>query len=179
MRKLEGNTTLIIIIIVLAVLLAAAIGFGAYFWGKNKSTTKATATPTKTTTTSSKTSPTATPTKTPTAAQTSEETPKQVVENFMKYTLGTLPGAQVDLEKARGYLSDTMKAQYSGEGWVPQFYGIQDGPDSVKFISENTSDDGVYLRYDPNWGEMSLGWSFFLAKDGNKYYIDGFRNDTQ
>ncbi len=177
MRKLKGNTTLIIII-VLSVLLVIAIAIGAYFWGKSKSTTQATKTASPALSSTKSPTAAATPTPTTTLAQT-EETPKQTVENFMKYTLGTLPGAQIDYDKARAYLSDTMKAQYSGENWVPSFYGIQDGPTSVKFISENTSDETLTLRYDPSWGETSLGWSFILEKDGNKWYINGFRNDAQ
>lgn len=179
MQKFKGNATLIVIII-LSVLLVIAIAFGAYFWGKSKSSTQSlkTASPSPVSTKSSITA--VTPKSTPTAISgQTQETAKQVVENFMKYTLGTLPGAQLNDEKARAYLSDTMQAQYVGEGWVARFYGIQDGPTSIKFISENTAEEEVTVRYDPSWGEMSLGWAFILVKDNDKWFINGFRNDTQ
>lgn len=177
MRKLKGSATLIIIVI-LSALLVAAIAFGAYFWGKSKSTTPTAKTASPSVTLAKSPTVTVTPTPTATSMQ-AEKTPKQVVENFMKYTLGTLPGAQIDYQKARAYLTDNMQAQYSGENWVSSFYGIQDGPTSVKFISENTSGESVTLRYDPSWGEMSLGWAFILDQDGNNWFINGFRNDAQ
>ncbi len=178
MRKSKGNAALIIIVI-LAVLLAVAIAFGAYFWGKSKSATQTTKTASPNASITKSSTSSATPTPTAATSNQAEETPKQVVENFMNYTLGTLPGAQINYEKARAYLTDNMQAQYSGENWVPAFYGIQDGPTSVKFISENSSGESVTLRYDPSWGEMSLGWTFILDQDGNKWYINGFRNDSQ
>lgn len=180
MTKKKANTVLIIIIIVLAVLLVVAIAVGAYFWGKNRSNATSSPTPTKTASVSSSPTKTATPNQTTTTSTQAEETPQQVVENFMKYTLGTLPGASINYDKARDYLSDTMQAQYSGEGWVPRFYGIQDGPDSVVFKFENQTEDGVVLRYDALWGnEVGIGWAFTMAKDGNKWYIDGFSNTVQ
>jgi len=179
MKKFKGNTSLIVVIVILAIVAITGIGAAIYFWQKS-SKPAATASPTLTITSSPKTSPTKispSPTSTP---QTQGENAQQAAENFMKLTLGTLPGAQVDYEKAREYLSDTMKVQYSGDGWVPRFYGIQDGPDSVSFISENPTEDGVVLRYDAIWGqEVGLGWAFTMVKDNNKWYIDGFRNDAQ
>ena len=63
---------------------------------------------------------------------------------------------------------------------MPRFYGIQDGPDSVVFKFENQTEDGVVLRYDALWGnEVGIGWAFTLAKDNNKWYIDGFSNTAQ
>lgn len=177
MTKRKANTALIIIIIVLAVLLIAAIAIGAYFWGKSRSNATSSLTPTKTATVTLSSASSATPTKTSTTQ--SEETPKQVVENFMKYTLGTIPGASINYDKARTYLSDTMQAQYSGENWVQEFYKIQDGPTSVQIISENTADDVTTIKINAFWGDTGLAWVFTLAKDGNKWYIDGFSNTAQ
>ncbi|KKQ74324.1 MAG: hypothetical protein US94_C0007G0001 [Berkelbacteria bacterium GW2011_GWB1_38_5] len=164
----KSNITLIVVIIVLAIIAVAGIATATYFWGKSKG--NATPSPKISATVTSKV--TSTP-------QFNEESAKQVVENFMKYSLGTLPGAEVNYEKARAYLSDNMKAQYPDDNWVPMLYGIQDGPTSVKFISENDTGDSVVLRYDPTWGEMSSGWAFTLEKDNNKWFITGFSNTAQ
>lgn len=172
MQKLKGNTVLIVVVIILAVLLVVAIALGAYFWGKTKSTTPE-ASPTMTSTVS----PTATPTE---AVSEPEESPKEVVENFMNYTLGTLPSAKLDFEAARALLTEDQKIQFSDDNtFAARFYGIQDGPTSVKFISENITGDESVVRYDPSWGEMSLAWAFFLVKIDNQWLISDFRNDAQ
>lgn len=175
MRKLKGNTALIVLIVVLVVVILGAIGTTIYFWQKgSKETTKTTPTPTS----SLKSSPAATPTATSSAAQTTQ-TPTEVAENFMKATLGTLPDAKIDLELARSYLTESLKTQNTGEVWVPEFYEIQDGPTSVKFISQNITDDYATVRFDPSWDDISLGWAFTLKKVGNVWLIDDFRNDAQ
>ncbi|MEW6408395.1 MAG: hypothetical protein AB1465_06950 [Patescibacteria group bacterium] len=181
MQQLKGGAAMVALIIVLVILAMAASGAAVYFWQKSKSVTKTqtglesprlTPTPSPTTT-----QPTATSTKTPTPTPT--KTPTEVVEIFMKATLGTLPGAKIDYDFAKNLMTDDLKAKHTGEGWVPQFYGIQDGPVSIKFISQNTVGDNAYVRFDPSWGEMSLGWLFTLKKVGNNWLIDDFRNDVQ
>jgi len=128
MQKLKGNTVLIVVVIILAVLLVVAIALGAYFWGKTKSTTPK-ASPTMT----SIASPTATPTE---AVSEPEQSPKEVVENFMDYTLGTLPTAMLNFDAARALLTEDQKIQFSDDNiFGARFYGIQDGPTSGKFIS--------------------------------------------
>lgn len=172
MQKLKGNTALIVVVIILAALLVVAIGLGAYFWGKSKSTTPE-ASPTITSTAS----PTAIPTE---AVTEPKESPKEVVENFMDYTLGTLPSANLNFESARALLTEDQKIQFEDDNtFAARFYGIQDGPTSVKFISENVTGEEAVVRYDPSWGEMSLAWAFFLVKIDNQWLISDFRNDAQ
>jgi hypothetical protein len=72
-----------------------------------------------------------------------------------------------------------LKSQYSDESFVPRFYGIQDGPTSVKIISENISGDEATVRVDASFGDMTAAWAFILTKDGNKWLISEFRNDAQ
>lgn len=177
------SSLLVVIIIVLAVLVVAAIAIGAYYYGKSKTATKATTTasPTKTVTPSAGTSgaKTATPKNTTTTAAT-EQSARQFVESFMKMTLGTLPGAALDVNKAHTYLSDTMKAQYSGDNWVTQFYGIQDGPEDFQFLMENQTEDGYVVKYNALFGgEVGIGWVFTVVKDNGQWFIDGFSNTTQ
>ena len=172
-KKSKGNSALIVLIIVLAVVAVAAVGIAIYFWQKSKPSNVASVSPspTKTITTS--------PSKTATPVSVAEESPKTVVENFLNTTLGTLPGANVNYDLARTYMAEDFKALHLGEGWVPQLYGIQDGPSSVNFISENITSDTATVRFDPSWGEMSLAWAFTLEKQNNKWLISDFRNDAQ
>lgn len=180
MSKQKGNTVLIVIIVVLAIIALAGIMTAVYFWGKSKGNVAPTTSPatTKSATPATKTSVTTTPTKVTATSQT-EESAKQAVENFMKYTLGTIPGAEINYDKAYAYLSDNMRAQYPGDNWVQELYKIQDGPSSVKFISESQFEGGVILRYDPTWGDMSLAWSFTVELIDNQWFITGFSNTAQ
>lgn len=198
MKKSKGSAAIVVVIIVLVVLLLGAAGAAGYFWWKSENVELAvvatmTAAPTTTVvpTTVSPTptgavtkTPTTTPTATTTPTTTSsavalDQTPTKVVESFMNATLGTLPGAKIDYDLARGYMTEALKVQYSGEVWVPQFYGIQDGPTSVKFISQSVVGDTAYVRFDAVWGTMSLGWMFTLEKVGDTWLISGFNNDAQ
>lgn len=163
MRKLKGNTILIVLVAVFAVVAIVATTVAIYFWHKSKNAEQNNAENT-----------------TEESATLSEElTPDEVVQTFMYSTLGTLPGAGIDYDLARSYMTDGLKSQYSGDSWVPDFYGIQDGPTSVKFISENISGDLATVRYDPSWGEMGLGWAFILENVDGQWLISEFRNDAQ
>ncbi|OIN89418.1 hypothetical protein CO019_00390 [Candidatus Berkelbacteria bacterium CG_4_9_14_0_2_um_filter_42_30] len=163
MKKFKGNTVLIILVVIFAVIAIAAIIVAVYFWQKNKKSENSTP---------------ATSSSTETATQ-PVESPKEVVYSFMLSTLGTLPNAEINYDLARSYMTDKLKSEYSGESWVPMFYKIQDGPTSVKFISENISGNSTTVRYDPTWGEMALGWAFILEKVNGKWLISEFRNDAQ
>ena len=191
MQQSRGSAAVVATIVILAVVTLAAIGAAFYFWQKSENietnvvatmtavpAMTTIATPTSTVVKTSTPTTTVAPTTTPAVAE-PDQTPTKVVETFMNATLGTLPNAKIDYTLARTYMTDALKAQYSGETWVPQFYGIQDGPISVKFISQNVVGDEAFVRFDPSWGEMSLGWSFTLEKTSNTWLISGFQNDAQ
>jgi len=163
MKKLKGNTTLIILVVIFGVIAITAIIVAVYFWQKSKESENSTPA------TSSTSETTSQPT----------QSPKEVVEMFMNATLGTLPNAEINYDLAQSCLTDKLKSQYSGESWVPGFYQIQDGPTSVRYISQYISGDSATVRYDPSWGEMGLGWAFTLEKVDNKWLISEFRNDAQ
>ncbi|MDD5551926.1 MAG: hypothetical protein PHI88_02095 [Candidatus Pacebacteria bacterium] len=146
-------------------LLALVVGSGIYFWQRNQTVSEPiVVTPT----------PEATPTE-----KVDSGAPTKVVEDFMKYTLGTLPDSNIDYETARNLFIEDLKSQYSDDSFVPRFYGIQDGPDSAKFISENISDNEATVRVDVSFGEMTTAWAFLLKKEGDLWLISGFRNDAQ
>jgi len=163
MKKLKGNTVLIVLVAVFAVVAIIATTVAIYFWHKSKNTEQNNA---ENTAEESET-------------LSEELTPNEVVQVFMYSTLGTLPGAEIDYDLARSYMTDELKSQHSGDSWVPGFYGIQDGPTSIKFISENISGDSATVRYDPSWGEMGLGWAFILKNVDGEWLISEFRNDAQ
>jgi hypothetical protein len=103
--------------------------------------------------------------------------PQDVVDEFMTSSLGTLPRADLDEEKARSHMTNRLKSLYSGEGWIPQFYGIQAGPDSYTKLSTNIVDDVATVKINVTFGESSLVWAFLLKKVDNVWKIDEFRND--
>ena len=95
--------------------------------------------------------------------------PAEVVENYMKHTLGTIPGAEIDYDKAKEYLSDELKAQFINPMFVPSSYCIQDGPEDVSIVSDEIvtgGDVGVVVegKYGGEWEEM---WQFLVIPTGD------------
>lgn len=98
--------------------------------------------------------------------------PKQTVASYMQNTLGTIPGAIIDYETAKTYLTPTYKKKFQTPVFVPQSYCIQNGPDDVKIDSSNISGDEAVVRvssmYGSTWTEM---WDFTLKKDKNGNWL--------
>ena len=95
--------------------------------------------------------------------------PAEVVENYMKHTLGTIPGAEIDYEKAKEYLTDELKAQFVNPMFVPTSYCIQDGPEDMRIVSDQVVAGGsigviVEGKYGGEWIEM---WRFLVTPVGN------------
>ncbi len=108
-----------------------------------------------------------------------DQMPQEVVDEFMTSTLGTLPGADLDEDLARSHMTSELKSFYSGEGWVPEFYGIQAGPESFTTLSTNVVDDSATVKVNVTFGDSGLAWAFILKKVDNAWKIDEFRNDAQ
>lgn len=105
--------------------------------------------------------------------------PQDVVDQFMKATLGTLPGAEVDYDKAKSYMTAELKSYYTGDYWVPEFYGIQQGPDSFVTTDVNVVDDSATVKVTPAYGDSDVSWAFILKKVDNEWKISEFKNDAQ
>ncbi len=105
--------------------------------------------------------------------------PTKVVENFILSTLGTVPGAKIDYEKAKTYMSEELKAQFTEDTFIPEFYGIQQGPNGYKMKTETSNGDTASVKVDVKYGVMIQSWAFILVKEANKWKIDEFRNDAQ
>lgn len=158
-QKKGSNSTLIIVIIlaviVIGLLVLGLVGCGVYYWLKKQ-------TPTSTPTTTSVPSPTDTSSS---ASTTEIDTPSAVVQKYMRLTLGTIPGAELDYEKAKDYLSAELKELFSDVTFVPVSYCIQQGPEDVKIISEDITSDEMEatIRVSAKWGEnWQQPWEFLL-----------------
>jgi flagellar basal body-associated protein FliL len=172
MQTKHNNTLLIIVVVILAVIVVVGIAIGTYFYGKSKSGTQTTL----------NASPTASETVQPSSSKASEPqvSPQKVVENFMNYSIGTITTASLNFDKARSYLRDDLKAEYSDDNtFAARFFGYQDGPTSVEIVSENISGDTAAVKVNAFWGEMGQGWAFSLVKVDNQWLISDFRNDAQ
>lgn len=177
MKKKHGNV-LLAVVIILAVLLVVAIALGAYFWGKSKNTTQEKPTITATPTISK--APSVKNTPTPSQVSEPKESPKKVVENFINYSVGTIPTASLDFNAARAYLPNDLKEEFSDDAsFAARYYGYQEGPTSVEVVSENINGDDASVKANAFWGDMGQGWVFGLLKTDNVWQIIDFRSDGQ
>jgi hypothetical protein len=98
--------------------------------------------------------------------------PKEVTKTFMLATLGTLPNAEIDYDKAKTLMTRQYKAEFVNPAFIPQAYGIQDGPDKVEFERqdiEGEKADVVYMGY---WGEdLQMRWKFEMEKENGEWKI--------
>lgn len=164
-------------IVVAVIITAVVVGGGVYLWQQNKSLkeqTKATSTPTSNAATVSA-YPSVETTRDMTDTGTS---PSDITEEFMLATLGTLPGAKIDYTKAKTLASQKLLAQWTDDSFVPQFYGIQDGPTTYEITTQSISGTSATVKVEVRWGDMGLAWAFSLV-DENGWKIDSFRNDAQ
>lgn len=92
--------------------------------------------------------------------------PIEVVEIYMIHTLGTIPGAEIDYDKAKKYLTDGLKQQFTNPMFVPASYCIQDGPTDVKIISDGLNASSISVVVGALYGSEWLNmWEFFLVPD--------------
>lgn len=92
--------------------------------------------------------------------------PSEVVDSYMHFTLGSISNAEVDYDKAKKYLTDDLKAQFTSHMFVPTSYCIQDGPDDVRIDSDKVAGSTIEVvvegQYGGEWGKM---WQFSLIPD--------------
>ena len=165
MKKLQGNTILIILVAVLVILLIVSTSTAAYLWGKSKSENKMTQNNSNSTSTE---------------ANQTQIVPKKVVEDFMNYSIGTIKSASLNFDAAKDLLTEDLKAKFTDESsFAAKFYGYQDGPTSVTITSENINGSDASVKVSANWGETKLSWTFTLKKSSGKWLIREFRNETK
>jgi hypothetical protein len=178
-QKSTGSRGTVIAVVVAVIVTAVIVGGGVYLWQQNKSLkeqTKATSTPTSKTVTS-------TVSAYPSVETTRDMTntgisPSDITEEFMLSTLGTLPGAKIDYAKAKTLASQKLLAQWTDDSFVPQFYGIQDGPTTYEITTQSISGTSATVKVEVRWAETGLAWAFSLV-DESGWKINSFRNDAQ
>lgn len=101
-------------------------------------------------------------------------TPTKVVNTYMKYTMGTIPGAEVDYEAAKEYLTQNMLDQFTDITFVPLSYCVQLGPDDVNVKSENIVGQMATVRVSGQYGtdDFTDMWNFSLVVQNNEWRID-------
>jgi len=100
-----------------------------------------------------------------------------VVKKYMTYTLGTTPGATVDYEKAKKFLTPELEAQFTDPMFVPTSYCIQNGPDDVRLIppefDENMNRVDVVVEGEYGDGEWMKMWKFQVVPvEGDDWMIN-------
>lgn len=156
----KGSAVLIVTLIVVLVVAIAAIITAVYYWQKNKEKNEISTTM---------------------YDVVENGLPTQIVENFMKHTLGTIPDASLDFTAARNLATQSISEKYPDDvSFAAQFYGIQDGPTKVEAVDENITDSGTAtVKVNAFWNEMGLGWVFYLDRINGEWLISDFRNDAQ
>jgi hypothetical protein len=95
---------------------------------------------------------------------TTVESPRQVVNNYLLSTLGSIPGAYVDYEYAKTYTSYEIAQKLNDSSFVPRSYCIQDAPEDVVITSEYIDGMEAYVIVDANYGGDSTPmWEFILV----------------
>lgn len=112
---------------------------------------------------------------------TAGNSPTDITENFILYTLGTVPGANVNYDKARTLMSANILDQYTedDDSFVTDFYGIQQGPDTYEMREQTVNGDEAVVRVDVLYGEMMQAWAFGLYYEFGGWKVDSLRKDAQ
>jgi hypothetical protein len=100
-------------------------------------------------------------------------TPEAVVTSFLNATLGTLPEAEVDYDKAKELMSAEYVKQFTTPMFIPQAYGMQDGPSSVEITDQEILTDTAVVTALGRWGtENQMYWQFNLVKQAGQWKLD-------
>jgi hypothetical protein len=101
---------------------------------------------------------------------------KNIVMNYMKNTLGTIPGANINYDSAKDYLTPDLEAEFTTPMFIPASYCIQDGPENVKITESDYDEDHNWIdivvqgQYGDEWMDM---WDFVVVPvEGDKWMIN-------
>ena len=98
----------------------------------------------------------------------------QIVTAYMGYTLGTIPDASIDYDKARELLTPELMTEFRNATFVPTSYCIQDGPDDVRIFSSeyNKEMNWVEVVVEGKYGEWIQMWQFKIVPiEGDDWLI--------
>jgi len=109
---------------------------------------------------------------TPDAEEVGAAEPVTVVEDFLLVTLGTLPKATFDYEAAQALMTEAYAAEYETPDWVPQVYGIQDGPTSYEIGGEEIAGSSATVTVLGYWGtDLGREWRFTAEQEGGAWKV--------
>ena len=99
-----------------------------------------------------------------------------VVSEYMKGTLGMIPGAKIDYDAAKKLLTPDLAEQFENPMFIPASYCMQDGPTDVRISKQaanaaiNWTEVTVEARYGDDWAPM---WSFQVVPvEGDAWLIN-------
>jgi len=108
-----------------------------------------------------------------TAPTITTSTPTLVIESFMKATLGRIPNAEIDYDKARTLMTTNYAAEFDTPMFIPQAYGMQDGPDSVEVTDQEILTDTATVTVLGHWGpDNQMYWIFELKKQAGEWKLN-------
>ena len=85
----------------------------------------------------------------PPAATFNEEEVQDIVDTYIKLTLGGLPGSNIDYEMAKTLMTPDFASEFTTPMFIPATYCIQDGPEDIRIT-------GVSFNEDMNWAEATV-----------------------
>lgn len=118
-------------------------------------------------------SPTETP-ETSDGKQPDLPSPAAVVDEFIRVTLGTVPGGAVDYDRARALMTVPYAAEFATPAFVPRAYGIQEGPTSYRIDAEELSGSTATVLVLGYWGtDLGREWRFVLEEEAGLWRVTG------
>ncbi len=101
-----------------------------------------------------------------------QKPPAEVVNDFILATLGSLPEAVIDYDKAKTLMTAAYAAAFDSPEFVPHVYGIQEGPLTYEiadgYLEGSTMEQFVWGF----WGdETAMQWLFTLYQESGAWKI--------
>ncbi|MBU0767316.1 hypothetical protein KKF55_06100 [Patescibacteria group bacterium] len=88
------------------------------------------------------------------------------VDAFMKFTLGSIPGASIDYDAAKELMTPDFAAEFTTPMFIPATYCIQDGPEDVRVTDVSFNEQMNWVEatvvgaYHGGWRDM---WKFTVV----------------
>jgi hypothetical protein len=98
--------------------------------------------------------------------------PAAVADEFVRATLGTVPDAAVDYDRARALMTVAYAAEFDSPEFVPLTYGIQEGPTDYEIAAEELSDANASVTVLGYWGtDLGREWRFTLQEEAGLWRV--------
>jgi len=99
--------------------------------------------------------------------------PQEVTKEFILSTLGTLPEAEINYELARSLMTSSYTEEFDSPAFIPNAYGIQEGPTSVEFESEDITGEEAEVIVIGHWGEdLQMHWKFEMKQEQGEWKVN-------